>query len=215
MPANCTVHPSSGGGLVNGSSSLSGKTGPSPPNLAFLGMFLSVFASLCVTIGLALQKRVHKRLLEEGNSKRKYYQVPLWWAALILIMSDAFIDMATFGMAPQSLLAPLGAASLVWNTLLAPCLLGERLGKIELLGTLIIIVGATLAVAFSNHETPTYTMPDFHKLWRAPLMVCYEVFVILFMVTMYTIIKIKERHALKEATEDPNTAAAPGGNLKD
>ena len=131
MPANCTVHPSSGGGLVNGSSSLSGKTGPSPPNLAFLGMFLSVFASLCVTIGLALQKRVHKRLLEEGNSKRKYYQVPLWWAALILIMSDAFIDMATFGMAPQSLLAPLGAASLVWNTPSRRVCLASALAKLS------------------------------------------------------------------------------------
>ena len=138
----------------------------------------SIFALLCVTVGLAQAEGVHKRLLDQSSaaSKKKYYQVPLWWFALCLIISDAFIDMATFGMAPQSLLAPLGAASLVWNTLLAPCLLGERLGKIELLGTFIIIVGATLAVAFSNHETPTYTMPDIHDLWSAPLMICYEVF---------------------------------------
>ena len=79
---------------------------------------------------------------------------------MVLVLSDAFIDMATFAMAPASLLAPLGAMTLVWNTIVAPCMLQEKLTRRMMVATAIIIVGATLAVAFSSHNTPLYVISD-------------------------------------------------------
>ena len=127
--------------------------------LWILGMAMSIFASLCVTVGLAIQKQVHREL-EATNDHTPYFKKPKWLFGLILVLSDAFIDMATFAMAPASLLAPLGAMTLVWNTIIAPCMLKEKLTRRMMVATAIIIVGATLAVAFSSHNTPLYVISD-------------------------------------------------------
>ena len=80
--------------------------------LWLVGMCMSMFASLLVTVGLMVQKIEHQKIqktFEETGVREPYYKKPRWCFGMVLIMSDALIDMATFGMAPQSLLAPLGA----------------------------------------------------------------------------------------------------------
>ena len=112
--------------------------------------------------------------------------------------------MATFGMAPQTLLAPLGAMTLVWNTLIAPCMLGEALTRRALLATLLIILGATLAVAFSSHATPEYVIPDddddaeselisIRALWARPIMIVYEIFVCSGILALYVLVMRHQR----------------------
>ena len=43
------------------------------------------------------------------------YQLPLWLIGFFLILVGAVLDLVAFGLAPQSMLAPLAALTLVWN----------------------------------------------------------------------------------------------------
>ena len=64
---------------------------------------------------------------------------------MALIVLDGILDVATFGMAPAAMLAPLASLVLVHNVILAPCLLNEKVDKKGLIATFIIIAGSLVA----------------------------------------------------------------------
>jgi hypothetical protein len=76
---------------------------------------------------------------------------------------DAVLDVWTFGLAPASLLAPMASMVLVWNVVTSPCLVGEKITKRGMTGTLIIISGSICATIFSQHDTPSYTLGTYNE----------------------------------------------------
>lgn len=144
--------------------------------LGVLGALLGTFLS---TLGLGLQKLTHEKLKAAGRTNENYCKHPAWLLGLGCLVVDAILDVWTFGLAPASLLAPLASMVLVWNTITAPCLVGERLTKRGLLGTATIIAGSICATAYSQHSTPSYTQEDFDRRWRSPEVIIYEVIVLL------------------------------------
>ena len=87
------------------------KTAPVDIDLWYVGVGLNVCASLFVTVGMMLQKLVHNRLSAEGRAETvSYYTQPLWVVGLVLMVSEVIIDLATFGLAPVSILAPLSSS---------------------------------------------------------------------------------------------------------
>ena len=52
---------------------------------------------------------------KEGRQRKKPPQLCLWNVGFTLIIVGSILDFVAFGLAPQSLLAPLGALTLVWN----------------------------------------------------------------------------------------------------
>ena len=65
--------------------------------------------------------------------------------------------------------APLAASTLVINIIQAPCVVGEKPGALDVACTIIIAVGCTLAVAFADHNTATYSLQEMLELWYAIL----------------------------------------------
>ena len=61
--------------------------------------------------------------------------------------------------------APLAASTLVINIVQAPCVVGEKPGVLDVACTIIIAVGCTLAVAFADHNTATYSLQEMLELW--------------------------------------------------
>ena len=112
----------------------------------------------------------------------------MWVFGQALIVLDAIMDVISFGLAPQTVLAPLGAMTLVFNTLVSPVMLKEKLAKKDWIATVVIITGillvqynlatptlsvavsagTTLAVAFAHHDTPDYTVPNLRSAWARP-----------------------------------------------
>ncbi len=68
-------------------------------------------------------------------------------------MFGSIADFAALSFAAQSLIAPLGALTIVSNVVFAPYLLGEKISQKELLGTATIIFGSVIAVAFADHQS--------------------------------------------------------------
>ncbi|CAK4857936.1 unnamed protein product [Aphanomyces euteiches] len=160
------------------------------------GFTISVVFSFLSSIGINLQKKALKqndlRAQETGTQPLSPFRMPLWTLGFCLIVAGSLLDFIAFGLAPQSLLAPLAALTLVWNMMLAPCFNKERLSRKDIWATLIIFLGATLAVVFANHNSPSYTLDDLKQLYRNPLTLLYFLIVFVLIVLHYLIIKCVE-----------------------
>lgn len=172
------------------------------------GFSIGLAFSFLAALGLNLQKlSMNREALKPEASRRPTIKQPLWVIGLSLITSGSLLDFVAFGMAPQSLLAPLGALSLVWNLLIAPLFNSEKLTRQNMVATCIIIFGTLLTVIFAAHSTPTYTLDDLMSLYTKPVMICYMILVVSFLVTMATRLK-KIEEAIEEEEGDGIEAAA-------
>lgn len=84
-----------------------------------VGFVIAVVFSFFASVGINLQKRALKQnelTAQEGNGEpTPPYRLPLWCLGFFLILTGSILDFVAFGLAPQSLLAPLAALTLVWN----------------------------------------------------------------------------------------------------
>lgn len=154
-------------------------------SLVPLGIGLGVFASMTGTIG--------KQLLRFSElCKRKGLTYPSKVAFGIgLALNTAvgpIVDMLSYMFAPQSLIAPLGGLDVVWNTLIAPCTLGEKLTPTVCFGAFLIAAGATCTSLFGNQDDKDYNLELVEKtfvrlsvLIYLLVLICWLAFNILFL----------------------------------
>ncbi|OQS01629.1 hypothetical protein ACHHYP_00533 [Achlya hypogyna] len=160
------------------------------------GFVISVVFSFLASVGINLQKKALKqnelKAQEANTAPLPPFRLPLWTLGFVLILTGSLLDFVAFGLAPQSLLAPLAALTLVWNMLLAPCFNKERLTRKDIWATLVIFVGATLAVVFASHNSPSYTLDDLKVLYENTYTVVYFVIVLILILLHYAVIKCVE-----------------------
>lgn len=140
----------------------------------FLGVLLGIGSCVFVTVGMNLQKISHRR---NEMSSSPYCMEPLWLLGMMLILSDSLLDMISFSMAPQSLLAPLGALSMVTNILISPLMLRERPTREEIISTSIITFGIVVSVSSGEHENPLLSMEAIRNLWMESFSVLWIIIV--------------------------------------
>ncbi|KAG7399276.1 NIPA-like protein 3 [Phytophthora boehmeriae] len=154
-----------------------------------IGFTIAVVFSFLASVGINLQKKALKQN-ELGPAPVPAYRLPLWTLGFILCVVGSILDFVAFGLAPQSLLAPLAALTLVWNMMLAPCFNKEKLSRDDVAATLVIFVGATIAVVFASHASPSYNLDMLLQLYRDPLTIAYFCVVVLTVFVHYLAIKI-------------------------
>lgn len=59
--------------------------------------------------------------------------------------------------------------TLVGCQILAPCFNKEKLSRNDIIATLVIFTGATLAVVFASHTSPSYNLDMLLRLYRDPV----------------------------------------------
>lgn len=135
-----------------------------------LGLAINFAFSFMAALGLNLQKRsieLHK------GSRKPLHRQPLWVFGCCTMTCGSVFDFVAFGLAPMSLLAPLAALTLVWNMLIARWLHAEVVDRANIVATAVIFAGVTLAVIFSSHATPLYTVQRILQLFLAPEAIAY------------------------------------------
>jgi hypothetical protein len=157
-----------------------------------LGVGLSLAGSLISNFGMQIQKVAfnrHEKDVASGETERKTpCCIPLWVAGFSGMVTGSILDFGSLVFAAQSLLAPLAASTLVINICQAPLIVGEKPTKLDILCTLIIGAGCTLAVAFADHNTKTYSLQDMLELWINPLMIVWFATVLALMFVAWLII---------------------------
>jgi len=135
-------------------------------------MILAVFASMCGTVGKQLIR--FSEVQRQRNTKAALYgaKISMVLALSLMTVIGPLIDMGSYAFAPQSLIAPLGALDVVWNTLLAPFTLGESLNRLLIGGCVLIAGGAVATSLIGTHEDGVYTldqMKDMFIRWQVLL----------------------------------------------
>ncbi len=153
--------------------------------LVAVGVTLAALSSLIISFGLNLQKL---SLCTPGNEQVTPMRQPRWVAGLVLVVVGSLVDFMAFGLAPQSLLAPLGALSLVWNLFMASYLLNEKYGRTDILAVALIFCGTALTVVFASHVEREFTLEQLKALYHEERMVVYGVVVPMLLALHYSLI---------------------------
>jgi magnesium transporter len=128
-----------------------------------IGIGLSLIACLMNATGMNLQRLAG--ITTDINRAR--ILAPL---GIFLCTANAIPDVMSFGYAPQSMLAPMGAVTLLINLALAPVLHGESLTAIDCIATLVIVVGVASCILSSSGsgEDVTYSLQELGNLAANP-----------------------------------------------
>jgi len=145
-----------------------------------VGVVLAALGSFVSNLGVTLQKLHHIQSAKSSSSSSSstaessrgdYYKQALWRVGLALVVVGSVADFAALSFAPQSLVAPLGSLTLVSNVIFAPLLLKEKITTRDLIATVTIVSGSTIAVAFASHDDVIYGMADlFSFYFRLPFL---------------------------------------------
>ena len=146
-----------------------------------IGVFFCLLSCFMNTTGMLVQKYFHmaqaadhihsnfKFLFEfyhHIHSNPKFHsqeggKAPQNWIALsgvAMMICGGLLDFVALGYAAQSIIAPLGAFSLVLNALLSPVFIGEEITSTDWIATLIISAGCTTATVFGAHSSTDMTV---------------------------------------------------------
>lgn len=147
------------------------------------GFTIALVFSILNSVGINLQKLSMTRN-HTADVKKGTFSQPLWVLGFGLVVLGSLLDFVAFGMAPQTLLAPLAALSLVWNMFIAPIFHKETVTRQNIIATGIIFFGVTLTVIFAGHSTPSYELDDLIRLYKQPAMYAYMILIVLFLSSM-------------------------------
>lgn len=124
---------------------------------------------------------------EMSSTSRPPYFQPLWLVGLSVIILDGIGDFFFIGMAPQSLLVPLGALSLGFNCILAPFFHNEVITRGILASTAIVYAGTIVTVLYAPKDKADYDLADIRDFATTVEFIWFEAFNVSFIAVSYTI----------------------------
>eukprot|EP00823_Brevimastigomonas_motovehiculus_P006273 TRINITY_DN513_c0_g1_i1.p1 TRINITY_DN513_c0_g1~~TRINITY_DN513_c0_g1_i1.p1 ORF type:complete len:1038 (+),score=406.69 TRINITY_DN513_c0_g1_i1:116-3229(+) len=159
------------------------------------GVTLSFGGCTMSNVGINVQKLSHTRkqqLVNEGNEKgnQSVYRSPLWILGFLLAVVGSICDLVSFGFADMSLLAPLGAMTLVVNMVVAPCFLNEKLTRRDIVNTIVILAGTILSITFGNKSSTSYTLTELIDFYSNPPFIVYMICIGAIYVLNYVTLKV-------------------------
>jgi hypothetical protein len=116
-----------------------------------LGVALVLGGCFCAALGYVLQKKGNDVWQTLPEPRPALTRNLVWLSGLCCLILSSLLVVASAPFLDQSKSAPLGAATLVFNTLLATLILGEKFLVLHLGSTLTIIIGS-VAASSANQE---------------------------------------------------------------
>jgi len=188
-------------------------------HLWIIGVGLGVCASISSNLGVNIQKHSFmKNEKLESEDRRPYYRTPQWWAGLCFVVLGAVGDFSALGFAAQSIVAPIGATTLVVNLIFAHFWLAEELPLKDLIATIFIVAGAAICAVMGDHSDTKYSLEQLLEFYRRPAFIGYAisvcvVIISLFCLTKYIEPKQKRLDDAKEAYDRAQESSSDLGNL--
>lgn len=155
-----------------------------------VGAGLGVIGSVFSNLGVNVQKYSFMKNARLPTEKRKpYWRNAGWWIGLALVVLGALGDFIALGIAAQSIVAPIGAMTLVANIFFAHYWLKESLPRKDLFATAAIITGSVVCAVAGDHTQTTYSLEELLSFYSQPGFIVYAIFVIIFVGGLYGLSK--------------------------
>ena len=156
-----------------------------PSEFWWIGVLLDMIATLAGTIG--------KQLLRYAvlTKEMRYYPLGLFFTAVV----DPVFDLSAYSFAAQSIIAPCAGMVVVWNVLLAPYTLQEKLTASRLIGAVLVCIGTVIMGLCGNHDEVDRTVAEYIALFSRPAAIIYYALFTLYCGAMTYVILRKGRFA--------------------
>ncbi|RHY30954.1 hypothetical protein DYB32_003894 [Aphanomyces invadans] len=152
-------------------------------SLWYVGVIMSVGASVCTNMGVNLQKYSFMRECKKPTAtKRGYIRQPLW-------MLGGLGDFGALGFIPQSLATPVGGSTIVANVFFAHKFLHEVFTRRDGIGTALILTGIVVVAAFADKSNGCHTLDQLIALYGQPAFIAYVVLVSVTMAVVYIFVR--------------------------
>ena len=148
-------------------------------------ILLSLIFSFLAAIGVNLQKLSMTKEEDRTTVRPPYFQ-PLWLLGLSVIILDGIGDFIFVGLAPQSLLVPLGALSLGFNCVLAPVFHNEVITRGILASTAVVYCGTIVTVLYAPKDKEDYDLEDIREFGSTLEFIIFEIINVVFVIAVYT-----------------------------
>jgi hypothetical protein len=125
----------------------------SKDDLWYVGVLLEVVTSFLGNFGKILWRLA--ALVAPGalsNAARSRRAISLYVLGFLLGVIEFPLDGFAFTFAPYSIMGACAGLGIVWNVVLAPCVLGEQLTVVRLSAAAGIVIGTFLTGVFGPHE---------------------------------------------------------------
>lgn len=164
------------------------------PSDTLFGAAISISGNLFISVALNIQKKVHMRIEAEkaaGVETQSFSKHKLWWAGVSLMALGELGNFGAYFFAPAVLVAPLGTVTVISNSIIAPCWLGERFRTRDGFGVLAAASGAIVIVAEAPDEiTPSRTASElWNEYLSTPRVIVYATLLIVTGIAMFVMLK--------------------------
>ncbi|RHY94736.1 hypothetical protein DYB31_015969, partial [Aphanomyces astaci] len=130
------------------------------------------------------------------HDRKPYNTQWRWWLGLFGVAVGSIADFAALTYAAQSVIAPVGAFTLVANIFFAHYWLRERLGRNDLIGTMLICIGAIMVTVFGSHSSTSHTLDELLALYYRWDMFVYACAVCAVLIGLFTAL-VRSEDALR------------------
>ena len=90
---------------------------------------------------------------QESEATRPHLlKKPQFWVVFSLYVVDAVVNFAAYSYAPLSVVSPISGCVIIFNAGLANRIFGERLGLRDLIGSVLILLGGSVAVVTGSRQ---------------------------------------------------------------
>ncbi|KAF3937101.1 hypothetical protein ABW19_dt0203154 [Dactylella cylindrospora] len=129
-----------------------------------LGIFVGIVSTSIQSLGLTLQRKSH--LIEDQRpTQRPPYRRRRWQIGMgLFITSNILGSSVQIGTLPLVILSPLQASGLVFNSICASVLLGEKFTQFSFVGTVLVCIGAALIAIFGAIKEPVHNLDELISL---------------------------------------------------
>uniref|UniRef100_A0A8C5JWD2 NIPA-like domain containing 2 n=1 Tax=Jaculus jaculus TaxID=51337 RepID=A0A8C5JWD2_JACJA len=155
------------------------------------GVLMAILGNLVISISLNIQKYSHLHLAQQEHPK-PFFKSGLWWGGVLLMAVGETGNFAAYGVAPVTLIAPLGCMSVTGSAIISVMFLKENLRASDLLGMTLAFAGTYLLVNFAPNITQNVsarTVQYYFVGWQFLVYVKTKTFLLL--LASMTVISVK------------------------
>lgn len=188
-----------------------------------IGLLISLATSLTNALGLNITKLDYNRqAVLPPNQRKPDYLRPYWLLGLILYIASQVVGSTlALEFMRAEYVAPLGASSLIFNVLFAYLLVGTSITKLDVAGTLIIIVGVVGVVVFGNIRIKTdaidaesnLSLSLLKEIWSRGAWIAYLTCLELTTIVFWWLSRIAHEVCMARVIDERGDADADGSGL--
>ncbi|GAA5883457.1 hypothetical protein JCM3774_005958 [Rhodotorula dairenensis] len=189
-----------------------------------IGLLITLAASLTNALGLNVTKLDYNRqAVLPPNQRKPDYLRPYWLLGLILYIASQVVGSTlALEFMRAEYVAPLGASSLIFNVLFAYLLVGTSITKLDVIGTLTIIVGVLGVVVFGNIRIKTdaidaesnLSLSLLKEIWGRPGWIVYFVCLEVTTIVLWWLSRIAHEVCMARVIDERGDADADGSGVE-